>query len=69
MTDYDDRPDRSEFAEEDFANEVRSYPRGFGPPWRGDGAPSEYGDPHYVDDEQSPDPDRFILDPGFPEED
>lgn len=54
--------------EEQFWIEKSRYPRGFGPRWTGEDAPSEYGDPLYVDDEQTPDPDRYIIDPGFAED-
>lgn len=59
--DYDDdRPSAAELAEDDYVSnfyaEKRSCPRGFGPPFRGEGEPD---DVIYVPDEA---PDEVIYD-------
>lgn len=51
---YDeDRPSLSELTDPDdeFARSRQGYPRGYAPSWRGEDAPSEHGNPFYVDDE------------------
>jgi hypothetical protein len=54
--------------EQEFWIEVARYPRGFASPWDGEDAPSQSGHPFYVDFEQTPDPDRYLIDPGFTED-
>jgi hypothetical protein len=65
-----DRPTAADLGDPhfEFWAEVAQYPRGFGPPWDGEDAPSQSGHPYYVDEEQTPDPDRYLIDPGFSED-
>jgi hypothetical protein len=66
---HDDGPDYADYAEspeEQFWSEKKRYPRGRGPAWAGEDAPSDSGAGHlYVDYDE---PDRRLLhDPGFAE--
>jgi len=62
--DYHSTDPREQFWDE----KSRNYPRGHGPAWQGEDAPSELGFGDLYTDDEHPDPyGDHIADPGFPE--